>query len=212
MNRLIILSAVAMLIAGLEKTGASAQRDGSVTITGRIEPALNIRLAETKPVGGISAAGVFTEYGLLSLTMNFTSDGPPSGKSPVGAVVTFALRGNTGYQLTATAGADDFVGIAPQNVKFGIGNARPSGDRVMPDAINKLQLTPEFATDPFAGGKATLADLANKKVLMRGPCISRGGTWSTPGNALFVDTYYAITPQFFAPPVVINITYTISVP
>lgn len=211
MSKISTFCATALLIISFGAEG-SAQYTGSVTITGHISPAVNMRMWDIRPVGNISALGNFTENGVLSLKMDLIDNTLLDGDSFVGAVVTFALRSNTGYQLSATVNASDFTGISPQNVKFGIGNAHASGPRVMPDAISGARVTPQFAQNPFSGGTAaTLADLTVKTALMSGSHISDRGNWNTPTNALLVETYYAIAPQFFTAPLTINITYTISV-
>jgi hypothetical protein len=183
-KRFSITFSVFVLLASSANT-PSAQPDVAISgMSGRVSPALKLSLqsgwqtasnlpgkSELRLVAAPGAAGS------VDVTLSETG---PGGQSLV--ALPLELRTNEAYVLEVVLISSE--GCAPA-ITASIGSVRATGSAVRPRATEVLIQDASF--DLMGGG--------NPVNVLRGPRISAGGNYTTPGNALSVDLNLSISPN-----------------
>ena len=129
----------------------------TVTLTGRVSETVSLSLA---PDWSQSDLHVVSSRGIVQLTIS----GRGAGSSVIR--VPLLVRSNSGFKISGK-----FESTTAQLTQLSVMDVRATGRLVSPEAIDNLQIRPEF-------------DLSSPFVLLTGPRVSVGGTLNSPNNAL----------------------------
>ena len=153
-------------------------------ISGRVSPALKLSLQpgwqSASNLPGNSELRIAAEPGgvnSVDLTLSETGSGGPSL-----VAIPLEMRTNEAYALELLLISSE--GCAPA-ITASIGSVRAGGSAVAPRAT---EVSVHNASIDLTGR-------GNPVTLLRGPRISAGGNFTTPGNALSVDLNLSISPN-----------------
>jgi hypothetical protein len=160
----------------------SAQHEVAISgISGRVSPALKLSVqAEWQAASNLAGkselriVAVPGAVGVVDVTLSETGPGGPSL-----VALPLELRTNEAYALEAVLISSE--GCAPA-IAASIGSVRASGSAVRPRATEVSVQDASF----------DLMGRGNPVTVLRGPPISSGGNFTTPGNALSVDLNLSI--------------------
>ena len=218
-----------VVVVSVTAVVASAQTSGTVTINGTVNKSASIRWwAYTALNSEVGANSPNTQNSPLAFTLTLGDVSPTNLNSYAGGRVKMILRSNTAYvvsaQVTASSGFGGAAGdIALTDIGFGVGNLANSGVLVSGDPAGGSTVAGSFGNDPSAAAKdadgvpvfpTSLNNVAAAATqVLSGPRISKAGSVSSPNNGLWVDTVYAVGPQYFTPTAFsATVTYTITTP
>ena len=148
-------------------TSAKAQK---VTLTTRVSETVMISVAPLLPHADADVV-VVSSGSAVRLTL--------SGKGAGARVIPVRLlvRSNTSFKISGS-----FASTTAQLTELSVINVRGTGRLVSPEAIDNLQIPPEF-------------DLSKPFTLASGPRVSLGGTLNSPDNALQITLYIRVKPD-----------------
>lgn len=222
------LSALAIVVS-VTAVVASAQSTGTVTINGTVAKSAAIRWWSYTALNsetGVNSPN--TQNSPLSFTLTLGDVSPTNTNSYAGGRVKMVLRTNAAYAVSAQVTASSGFGSAANgditlsDIGFGVGNLANSGVLVSGDPAANSVIAGAFGNDPSLAAKnadgiptftTSLNSVSTSTQVLSGPRISKGGSVSSPNNGLFVDTVYAVGPQYFTPTTFsATVTYTITTP
>lgn len=147
---------VLCLVAGLF-TAVSSVEAQTVTVTGSVSKTVALSVAPGSTRGDVQVLS-------SGSTLRITLSGQGAGSSVIR--VPLLVRSNSEFRISG-----NFESTNAVLTKLSVQDVRETGRLVSPEAIDKVQISPEFdASKPF--------------VLLSGPRVSLGGTLNSPNNAL----------------------------
>ena len=191
----------AILVFGFASSAVAADlpTQGTITVTGNVAPTFSITSAD-------AADGALAETVTFSPTDLAVTDSGAFATHDV----TFRLRSNANYKVTATVNkASGTSDVGPEDIGFAITSAAATGsltdqqasrgatntvDTIATEYVKTHGLTGTSSSDL---GTAHLGTLATSQQLLNGPRISAKGGYNNPNNALDVTAEVAMLPQFF---------------
>jgi hypothetical protein len=193
-----LLAAILVFGFGSSALAAAPDSSGKITIDGTVDAVFSISKA---------TAG----EGTLAETVTFSAADLGNNTNSIKAVpVTFRLRSNAPYSLTASYTGTSTSDVGPEDIGFAITQAVATGALTVSEAdrtatTNTVDtITTQFekthtgtGDDSAAFGTAVLATLDTVNELLSGGRISNKGGFSNPNNALDVTAEVAMLPQFF---------------
>ena len=152
-----LFSLIAVVLA-VPTIGKAQTTSSAVTLTASVSETVALSIAPDSTQGDVSV--VTSSRSTVRLTL--------SGKGAGSTVVRVPLlvRSNSSFKISGK-----FESTTAQLTQLSVMDVRATGRLVSPEAINNLQIRPEF-------------DLASPFVLLTGPRVSLGGTLNSPNNAL----------------------------
>jgi len=129
----------------------------TVTVTGSVSKAVALSVSPDTAHGHVQVVN-------NGNSVRMTLSGHGAGSSVIR--VPLLVRSNSDFRISGNFESTNAV-LTELSVK----EVRATGRLVSPEAIDKVQITPEF-------------DAANPFVLLSGPRVSLGGTLNSPNNAL----------------------------
>jgi len=99
------------------------------------------------------------------------------------------VRSNSSFKISAAVESN-----TAEVIQLSVLDARATGTWVSPNAVTELNVPPEFDVrrQPIA---PNLLDLSRPVLVASGPRISRGGTLTSPNNALQLTLLIRVKPQ-----------------
>ena len=103
--------------------------------------------------------------------------------------VPLLVRSNSSFKISAAVESN-----TAEVIQLSVLDARATGTWVSPNAVTELNVPPEFDVrrQPIA---PNLLDLSRPVLVASGPRISRGGTLTSPNNALQLTLLIRVKPQ-----------------
>lgn len=218
MNRKLLGVAVALFAgAALAQTGNT----GSVTLQGRVARTVSISNTTATYVapgsGPVAVFGAATSPVAFDIDWNFddinlmTPTDTAANGSSVRLMLTFDMRSNAGYALTAQAAeqlggasvlAPTAIGFCTKTLATSTNTARvqlPRADAPVFDCRSTVNGTYDAVADQITY-TSTLADIDDPVTptsVLTGNQISTGGTNNSPNNYITVGTEFAFRPELF---------------
>ena len=140
-------------------TAVASVEAQTVTLTGTVSKTVALSAAPHWPRGDVEV-NVVSNGSSVRLTLSGNGVGSPVIRVPL------LVRSNSGFKISG-----DFESTTAQLTQLSVSNVRATGSLVSTEAIDSLQIPPEF-------------DLSSPFVVLSGPRVSLGGTLNSPNNAL----------------------------
>ena len=143
----------------------------TVTLQGRVSETVAISVSPHLLRDDV-AVDVVNSSGGVRMTL--------SGKNAKSAVIRVPLivRSNTNFRISGI-----FESSTAQLAQFSVIDVRATGRLVSPEAINKLEIPPQFIRRGLKKNDSS-EDFSSPFFVLSGPRVSLGGTLESPNNAL----------------------------
>ena len=167
-----VFTLVAVLL--LVPAGVEAQT-GSVTMKGTVSEVVALSVLPDPTHGNVETSGN---------TVRITLAGANS--DPLAIHVPLLVRSNSSFKITATAESS-----TTEVTQLSVLNVRATGTLVSPNANSELNVPRQF--DVRAPKDSIPLD--TPVLIASGPRVSRGGTLTSPNNALLITLLIHLKPQ-----------------
>jgi hypothetical protein len=107
--------------------------------------------------------------------------------------VPLLVRSNSSFKISAAVESN-----TAEVTQFSVVDARVTGSLVSPNAITELNVPRQFdvrGLDESTSSVQNLLDLSRPVLVASGPPVSRGGTLTSPNNALQITLLIRLKPQ-----------------
>jgi len=159
----------------LVPAGVAAQ---TVTMKTTVSETVTLSVLPNSIHGDVVSAGNNT----VRITMSGLEKDAPVIRVPL------LVRSNSNFKISAAVES-----TTAEVIQLSVLNVRPTGTLVSPQAISELNVPREF--DVRGWHERTLLDLSRPVLIASGPRVSRGGTLTSPNNALQITLLIRLKPQ-----------------
>jgi hypothetical protein len=164
----------------LVPAGVEAQ---TVTLQGRVSEAVTLSIPPHTIQNGVDVDVVNG-----GSTVRMTMSAGASGKSAV-IRVPLIVRSNTNFKISGI-----FESSTAQLAQFSVIDVRATGRLVSPEAINNLEIPPQFDRRGLKKNDSS-EDFSNPFIVLSGPRVSLGGTLESSNNALQITLLIRLESQ-----------------
>ena len=165
--------------------GVKAQT-GSVTIKSTVSEVVALSVLPNSTYGEVETNLVST-----GSTVRITLSGADAD-APV-IRVPLLVRSNSSFKISAAVESN-----TAEVTQFSVVDARVTGSLVSPNAITELNVARQFdvrGLDDSTSSVQNPLDLSRPVLVASGPPVSRGGTLTSPNNALQITLLIRVKPQ-----------------
>jgi hypothetical protein len=159
--------------------------------------------------GGVTMKSTVSEVVALSVLANSTQSGVETSVVSTGNTVRITLSGvdadapvirvpllvrsNSSFKISAAVESN-----TAEVTQLSVVDARATGTLVSPNAISELNVPRQFdvrGLDESTSSVPSLPDVSRPVLVASGPRVSRGGTLTSPNNALQLTLLIRLKPQ-----------------
>ena len=165
--------------------GVKAQT-GSVTIKSTVSEVVALSVLPNSTRGDVETSIVSTGN-----TVRITLSGVDADATVIR--VPLLVRSNSSYKISAAVESN-----TAEVTQFSVVDARVTGSLVSPNAITELNVARQFdvrGLDDSTSSVQNPLDLSRPVLVASGPPVSRGGTLTSPNNALQITLLIRLKPQ-----------------
>ncbi|HEV8187508.1 MAG TPA: hypothetical protein VGP83_07165 [Pyrinomonadaceae bacterium] len=178
-----VFTLVAVLL--LIPAGVEAQ-SGGVTIKSTVSEVVALSVLPNSTRGDVETSIVSTGN-----TVRITLSGVDADATVIR--VPLLVRSNSSYKISAAVESN-----TAEVTQFSVVDARVTGSLVSPNAITELNVARQFdvrGLDDSTSSVQNPLDLSRPVLVASGPPVSRGGTLTSPNNALQITLLIRLKPQ-----------------
>ena len=178
-----VFTLVAVLL--LIPAGVEAQ-SGGVTIKSTVSEVVALSVLPNSTRGDVETSIVSTGN-----TVRITLSGVDADATVIR--VPLLVRSNSSFKISAAVESN-----TAEVTQFSVVDARVTGSLVSPNAITELNVARQFdvrGLDDSTSSVQNPLDLSRPVLVASGPPVSRGGTLTSPNNALQITLLIRLKPQ-----------------
>jgi hypothetical protein len=178
-----VFTLVAVLL--LIPAGVEAQ-SGGVTIKSTVSEVVALSVLPNSTRGDVETSIVSTGN-----TVRITLSGVVADATVIR--LPLLVRSNSSFKISAAVESN-----TAEVTQFSVVDARVTGSLVSPNAITELNVPRQFdvrGLDESTSSVQNLLDLSRPVLVASGPPVSRGGTLTSPNNALQITLLIRLKPQ-----------------
>lgn len=177
---------VCALIAAVFLLPASVETQmGGVTLRATVSETVALSVAPNSTHGDVRV-DVASSGSTVRMTLSGDGTGTPVIRVPL------IVRSNTGFRISGI-----FESKTAQLTQLSVTDVRATGSLVSAEAVNNLQISPEFDLRGLSSSKdgSSVLDSSSPFVVLSGPRVSLGGTLNSPNNALEITLLIRIKSE-----------------
>ena len=163
---------------------------GGVTIKSTVSEVVALSVLPNSTPSKIETRDVETTVVSTGSTVRITLSGAES--DPPVIRVPLLVRSNSSFKIVAAAESN-----TAEVTQLSVLDARATGMLVSPNAVTELNVLPEFdiRRQHIASSVPNRLGLSGPVLVASGPRVSRGGTLTSPNNALQITLLIRVKPQ-----------------